>query len=128
MWRSNHRSKEMNSRIMSEFTVLLLAASMGYLLCGVFTDVIKNLYGRPRPDFLSRCFTPDNFKSSGQWLTLPSRIHTGANTPEQLEAMEQTRNDPVPFPYIEDVKALVDTECCINQDEDLLRSGGRRFG
>ena len=57
---------------------------MAYLANGVITDVIKNAYGRPRPDFLSRCFTPtamdeepeDVFvKANGPnlWLTLPSR-------------------------------------------------------
>ena len=126
MWKRNKRSNEVNARMLSEFTVLLLTASMGYLLCGVFTDLMKNLYGRPRPDFLSRCFTPPNFQSGGQWLTLPSRVNPLANTPEQMEAMEQTRNDPIPFPFIEDVKAMIDTDDCINADEKFLRSGGRR--
>ena len=37
-----------------------------------------------------------------------------------------TGQSNVPFPYIEDVKAVVDYKDCINQDDDFLRRGGRR--
>ena len=56
-----------------------------------------------------------------------SRINAGSITPEQQAALDLTRNDSIPFPYIEDVKPLIDTKDCINQDERLLRSGGRRL-
>ena len=60
-------------------------------------------------------------------LILISRINPESNTPEQLEALEATKDDEIPFPYIEDVKPLLDVSDCINKDEKLLRSDGRRF-
>merc|ERR1712193_320260 len=53
MWPVKYKGKVnknqlIRQRICSEITVFFLASSMGYLLNGVFTDVVKNLYGRPR--------------------------------------------------------------------------------
>ena len=66
----------LNRRLVSEWILALLSLSMGYLINGIITDIIKNSYGRPRPDFLSRCFTPNIYSESGPpdnfWLTLPS--------------------------------------------------------
>lgn len=44
-----------------------------------------------------------------------------------MEAVENFGNSrPISFPYIEDVKALIDFKDCINQDDVFLRRGGRR--
>ena len=94
------------------------------------------MYSRPRPDFLSRCFTPDEekFRHGGiggnSWITLPSRQHFAAITPLQQAALDefgQTDTDgKPPFPYIEDVKSIINTTDCINQDLHLLLYRGRR--
>ena len=57
-----------------------------------------------------------------------SRINAGSITPEQQEALDLTRNDPIPFPYIEDVKSIINIEDCINSagGVKLLLFGGRR--
>ena len=62
-----------------------MVISLAFLTNGLVTGVIKNAYGRPRPDFLSRCFTPTGVSESQDtrftqanaknlWLTLPSRF------------------------------------------------------
>ena len=69
-------NKMLNRRAFSEWILAILTISMAYLCNGVITDVIKNAYGRPRPDFLSRCFTPaDSFTDNEKlfWITLPTR-------------------------------------------------------
>ena len=61
------------------------------------------------------------------------RRYPNTNTPAQLEALRRfgengTDRSPgdVAFPFIEDVKAIIDKEDCINQKDKLLRRGGRR--
>lgn len=48
----------------------LLGVSMTLLLAGLATELIKNSYGRPRPDFLSRCFGNDKEK----WPTIDANM------------------------------------------------------
>ena len=70
------QKKLLDRRFATEWIIAILALSLGYLINGVITDVIKNAYGRPRPDFLSRCFTPKGVYLDGTsdyWLTLPTR-------------------------------------------------------
>lgn len=136
-------SPRVNRRIVSEITIAILCVTMAYFTNGLITDVIKNAYGRPRPDFLSRCFTPTAYttkeevflKANGDnlWLTLPSRQFPLSNTDAQMEAIRRfgvngTEVGDVPFPYIEDVKSLVDIPDCINSagGKSLLLRGGRR--
>ena len=60
--------------MLSEIFVAFLAFSMSYLANGLVTDITKNLYGRPRPDFLSRCYAPgDIYAKEGYWITLPHK-------------------------------------------------------
>ena len=61
-------------------------------------------------------------------LIFISRDYPESNTAEQMEAMEATKYDAIPFPYIEDIKPLLDVSDCINShDEKLLRTDGRRY-
>ena len=72
----SNQKKLLDRRFATEWIIAILALSLGYLINGVITDVIKNAYGRPRPDFLSRCFTPKGVYLDGTsdyWLTLPTR-------------------------------------------------------
>lgn len=135
MWKTTYSNKSMvKRRIATEWLLVALSVTLAYFLTGVITDVTKNLYGRPRPDFLSRCFTPPDEKyrtayGPNLWLTIPSREHLGAITPLQQAALDQygtaVQGRPA-FPYIEDIKSIIDTEDCINQDEEFLFKGGRR--
>ena len=65
------------------------------------------------------------------WLTLPSKDHH-VTAKQQLaldnygERSNWAKNN-VAFPYIEDVQSIIDTKDCINHDEKLLFSGGRRY-
>jgi len=143
MWQRTYENNKnfMKSRILrrfaTEWLMAILSVTLAYLVTGVVTDVIKNMYGRPRPDFLSRCFTPlePKFQTANGpnlWLTLPSREHKKATTELQQKALEEYGENATnvgqkpPFPYIEDVKSIIDTKDCINQDYHLLFSGGRR--
>ena len=124
-------------RIGTEWLLAVLSVSLAFFLNGVITDVTKCMYGRPRPDFLSRCFTPpEKYYQATEagdnlWLTLPSKTHH--QTEKQKMALQKYGEGSVwaqknvPFPFIEDVKSIIDTKDCINQDEGLLFSGGRRF-
>ena len=74
---SNSNTQAMlNRRLITEWILAMLALSMGYLCNGVITDVVKNAYGRPRPDFLSRCFGPKDLyvdEDKKFWIALPTK-------------------------------------------------------
>jgi hypothetical protein len=80
MWKEAYygHKKEMKRRVSSEIILACLSISLAYGVNGVLGELIKTQYGRPRPDFLSRCFCPDKqiyrrAYGPNLWLTLPSR-------------------------------------------------------
>jgi membrane-associated phospholipid phosphatase len=131
----------MKKRIISEIIVAFLAFSMSYLATGLITDITKNLYGRPRPDFLSRCYGPKGISDQEKyWITLPSKDPLRANSmtngqKEALALYNSSRAEPhveynngnnISFPYIEDIGPIIEWYDCINDGKKLMVKEGRR--
>ncbi|CBY22864.1 unnamed protein product [Oikopleura dioica] len=140
-WREKYKNGRMKKRILSEIIVAFLAFSMSYLATGLITDITKNLYGRPRPDFLSRCFGPKDISDQKTyWITLPSNdpLRANALTSGQKQALalyNSSRAEPQGeyknaknknFPYIEDIAPIIEWFDCINDNEKLIVKEGRR--
>jgi len=140
-WREKYKNGRMKKRILSEIIVAFLAFSMSYLATGLITDITKNLYGRPRPDFLSRCYGPKDISDQDTyWITLPSKdpLRANAMTEAQTEALRlynSSRAEPhveynnsknITFPYIEDIGPIIQWSDCINDSKELIVKDGRR--
>jgi len=67
----------------------LLSSSLGLLLNGVFTNLVKNRVGRPRPDFFYRCF-PDGQPPEGQ----PSVFNLQCTNPNLADIEEGRKSFP----------------------------------
>ena len=61
----------------------------GLLLNGVFTNLVKNRVGRPRPDFFYRCF-PDGQPPEGQ----PSVFNLQCTNPNLADIEEGRKSFP----------------------------------
>jgi len=81
----------------------------------LITDIMKKWIGRHRPDYLSRCFTPEDQQNEDQACPiLPSKVYDVNGTGYLAE------------PFIEDIPAIFDeSERCFDPDE--AKSGRKSF-
>lgn len=71
-------------RDMEDFVQAMLGASMSLYVTGIITSAIKISVGRPRPDFLSRCF-PDG---ASQFIDLKSTYDCPGNENDVLQGLK----------------------------------------
>lgn len=88
------------SMIVDEFILAALATSWSIGQCFLFVEIIKLMYGRLRPDFLSRCFETNDVKSWmgrnnwSSWQDLPAIIEPFCLDAESKRVREGHKSFP----------------------------------
>jgi len=101
--------------LMNQFIQGFLAITLALIMTELITDIMKKWIGRHRPDYLSRCYTPNEQQFDDvAWPVLPSKVYD-VNGTGYLER-----------PFIEDVPAIFnESETCFDSDE--AKSGRKSF-